>query len=87
MIVGRHNRERDMDFNICKERKVTNMRSATQEIVERLAPAIQFSLEEALSFINEDELIEITPKNIRMRKRILDPDDRYRVLRNKAKSK
>ena len=87
MIVGRHNRDRDMDFNICKERKITNMRSATQEIVERLAPAIQFSLEEALGFINEDELIEITPKNIRMRKRILDPDERYRVLRNKAKAR
>ncbi|MBL75528.1 MAG: translational GTPase TypA [Chloroflexi bacterium] len=85
MIVGRHNRDRDMDFNVCKERKITNMRSATQEIVERLAPAVQFSLEEALSFVNEDELIEITPKNIRMRKRILDPDERYRVLRNKAK--
>ena len=87
MIVGRHNRDRDMDFNVCKERKITNMRSATQEIVERLAPAVQFSLEEALSFVNEDELIEITPKNIRMRKRILDPDQRSRIARNKAKSR
>ena len=86
MVVGRHNRERDMDLNVCKERKMTNMRSATQEIVERLAPAVRFSLEEALGFINDDELVEVTPKSIRMRKRILDPDERYRVIRARAKA-
>lgn len=86
MIVGRHNRERDMDLNVCKERKMTNTRSATQEIVERLAPAVKFSLEEALGFISEDELVEVTPKSIRMRKRILNPDERYRVQRARAKS-
>ncbi len=86
MIVGRHNRERDMDLNVCKERKMTNMRSATQEIVERLAPPVKFSLEEALGFINEDELVEVTPKGVRMRKRILDPDERYRVNRARAKA-
>ena len=74
MIVGRHNRERDMDLNVCKERKTTNVRSSTQEIVERLEPAVKFSLEEALGFINADELVEITPKSIRMRKRILSPE-------------
>ena len=86
MIVGRHNRERDMDLNVCKERKTTNVRSSTQEIVERLEPAVKFSLEEALGFINADELVEITPKSIRMRKRILSPDERYRVQRSRAKS-
>ena len=86
MIVGRHNRERDMDLNVCKERKMTNMRSATSEIVERLAPAVKFSLEEALSFITEDELVEVTPKSIRMRKRILSPDERYRVQRARARA-
>ena len=86
MIVGRHNRERDMDLNVCKERKMTNIRSATQEIVERLAPAVKFSLEEALSFITEDELVEVTPKSIRMRKRILSPDERYRVQRARARA-
>ena len=86
MIVGRHNRERDMDLNVCRERKMTNTRSATQEIVERLAPAVKFSLEEALGFINEDELVEVTPKSIRMRKRILNPDERYRVHRARAKT-
>ena len=86
MIVGRHNRERDMDLNVCKERKTTNVRSSTQEIVERLEPAVKFSLEEALGFINADELVEITPKSIRMRKRILSPDERYRVQRSRAKT-
>ena len=86
MIVGRHNRERDMDLNVCKERKTTNVRSSTQEIVERLEPAVKFSLEEALGFINADELVEITPKSIRMRKRILSPDERYRVQRSRSKT-
>ena len=87
MIVGRHNRERDMDLNVCKERKMTNMRSATQEIVERLAPAVKFSLEEALGFVAEDELVEVTPQSIRMRKRVLHADERYRVQRNQSKSR
>ena len=86
MIVGRHNRERDMDLNVCKERKTTNVRSSTQEIVERLEPAVKFSLEEALGFINADELVEITPKSIRMRKRILSPDERYRVQRSRSRA-
>lgn len=65
---------------------MTNMRSATQEIVERLAPAVRFSLEEALGFVSDDELVEVTPKSIRMRKRILDPDERYRVNRARARA-
>jgi GTP-binding protein len=74
-----------MDLNITKERKVTNMRSATSEIVERLDPAIKFSLEEALDFIENDELVEVTPKSIRLRKRVLNVDERYRIHRGKAK--
>jgi GTP-binding protein len=86
MIVGSHPRERDMDINIAKERQVTNMRKATSEIVIRLDPAIKFSLEEALDFVESDELVEVTPKNIRLRKRILDSDARYRWMRSRAKS-
>ena len=86
MIVGRHNRERDMDLNVCKERKMSNMRSSTKDIAVRLAPSVKFSLEEALGFINMDELVEVTPKTIRMRKRILSPDERYRVERSRAKA-
>ncbi len=86
MIVGRHNRERDMDLNVCKERKMSNMRSSTQEIAERLAPAVKFSLEQALGFINADELVEVTPKSIRMRKRILSPGERHRAQRSRARA-
>ena len=86
MIVGRHNRERDMDLNVCKERKMSNVRSSTQEIAERLAPAVNFSLEQALGFINADELVEVTPKSIRMRKRILSSGERHRVQRSRARA-
>jgi GTP-binding protein len=86
MIVGSHPRDRDMDINIAKERQVTNMRKATSEIVIRLDPAIKFSLEEALDFVESDELVEVTPKNIRLRKRILPSDVRARSSRNRSKS-
>jgi GTP-binding protein len=86
MIVGMHARDRDLDLNICKERKVSNMRSATSEIVLRLEPAIKFSLEEALDFVATDELVEVTPKNIRLRKRVLQADQRYRDVRAKSRS-
>jgi GTP-binding protein len=86
MVVGRHNRDGDMNLNVTKERKQTNMRSATSEIVTRLAPPVQFSLEEALEFINPDELVEVTPESVRMRKRILNGDERYRSQRNAAKA-
>jgi len=86
MIVGSHPRDRDMDINIAKERQVTNMRKATSEIVIRLDPAIKFSLEEALDFVESDELVEVTPKNIRLRKRILPSDARSRSTRSRMKS-
>jgi GTP-binding protein len=81
MIVGVHNRDGDMDLNICKERKTTNHRSATSEVFERLEPPMQFSLEEALDFVASDELAEITPLMIRLRKRILEPGQRHRFAR------
>lgn len=87
MIVGTHARDRDLDLNICKERKLTNMRKATSEIVIRLDPAIIFSLEEALDFIEDDELVEVTPESIRLRKQILDPDARHRGVRDRGKAK
>ena len=83
MIVGMHNRDRDLDVNICKERKVTNMRSSTSEIFERLEPPILFSLEEALDFVAGDEVAEITPVNIRLRKRILNLNERHRMHRSR----
>ena len=87
MVVGMHSRDRDMNLNICKERKVTNMRSSTSEIVERLEPAIKFSLEEALDFVALDELVEVTPKSIRLRKRTLNAGARQREIRGSARAR
>ena len=84
MIVGMHNRDRDLDLNVCKERKMSNMRSSTSDIVERLETPIRFSLEEALEFVASDELAEITPSNIRLRKRVLNGNERHRMVRSRS---
>ncbi len=79
MIVGENSRSEDMDVNICKEKKLTNMRSATADELERLIPPRLLSLEQALEFCREDECIEVTPANVRIRKVILDKTERDRV--------
>ena len=87
MIVGEHCREGDLEVNITREKKLTNMRSATAEGFEKLVPPRKLSLEEAIEFIREDELIEVTPKAIRLRKRYLDPHERKRhALRQQQKA-
>ncbi|MBQ9194963.1 MAG: translational GTPase TypA [Bacteroidales bacterium] len=77
-VVGEHTRERDLNINICKTKKLTNVRAAGSDEKVVLPPAIKFSLEEALEYIQEDELVEITPNHMRMRKIQLDPLDRKR---------
>ena len=72
MIVGMHSRNQDIHVNVCKEKKLTNMRSSTADITKRLSPSIKMTLEESLDFIAIDELLEVTPKNIRLRKRELN---------------
>ena len=76
MIVGENSRPDDMDVNITKEKKLTNMRSSTSEIGIHLVPPRVLSLEQAIEFINDDELVEITPSTIRLRKRILAANER-----------
>ena len=71
MIVGENARQSDMDVNITKEKKQTNMRASTADEAIRLIPPRVLSLEQAIEFINDDELVEVTPKSIRLRKRIL----------------
>ena len=71
MIVGENSRQNDMDVNVTKEKKQTNMRASTADEAIRLIPPRQLSLEQAIEFINDDELVEVTPKTIRLRKRIL----------------
>jgi GTP-binding protein len=71
MIVGESNRPQDMDINVCKTKKLTNMRSATSETLVTLQAPVQMNLEKCLEYIASDELMEITPQSVRMRKRAL----------------
>ena len=84
-VIGENSREDDMDVNPCKKKHVSNMRASGSDDAIRLIPPIFFSLEQALEHINDDELVEVTPKNIRMRKRILDRVERSRI-RGRAKN-
>ena len=77
-VVGEHTRERDLNINICKTKKLTNVRAAGSDEKIILPPAIKFSLEEALEYIQEDELVEVTPHFMRIRKVLLDPLARKR---------
>jgi GTP-binding protein TypA/BipA len=79
MIVGLNVRPDDLVVNVCKEKQKTNVRSSTSDIAVRLTPPVLMSLEQSLDFINNDELVEITPKNIRLRKRLLTLHDRNRM--------
>jgi GTP-binding protein len=79
MIVGLNSRGQDLAVNVCKEKKQTNIRSSTSDIAVKLAPPMRMSLEQALDFINDDELVEVTPKNIRLRKKLLTQHQRLRA--------
>ena len=83
MIVGLNSRGEDIAINVCKEKHLTNTRASGSDDALRLVPPIQFSLEKAIEFIAEDELVEVTPKNIRLRKKILDSKTRERMARSK----
>jgi GTP-binding protein len=76
MIVGENSREADMEVNITKEKKLTNMRSSTADEAIRLIPPRELTLEKAIEFIADDEYVEVTPKSIRLRKKVLDPKKR-----------
>jgi GTP-binding protein len=77
MIIGEHNRDNDINVNACKTKKLTNMRSSTKDDAVVLAPITPMTLERAIEFIKEDEMVEITPNHIRLRKNILSADRRY----------
>ena len=84
MIIGENSRDVDLDVNITKEKKLTNMRSSTAESFEKLVPPRRMSLEEAIEFIREDELIEVTPKYFRIRKRFLDSHERKKYMMKRS---
>jgi GTP-binding protein len=79
MIVGLNSRAQDIAVNVCKEKKQSNVRSSTSEIAIKLTPAVKLSLEQALDFIKDDELVEITPKSIRLRKKLLTQAERLKA--------
>ncbi len=83
MIIGQHTRENDLEVNVLKGKKLTNVRAAGKDEAVRLTPPIRMTLEKALAYIEDDELVEVTPKSIRLRKTLLDPNDRKRAERAK----
>ena len=83
MIVGEHTRDNDLEINVLKGKQLTNIRTTSKDEMVRLTPPIRMSLEKALAYIQDDELVEVTPKSIRLRKRLLDPNERKRASRAK----
>lgn len=87
MIVGSHRRDGDIEINVCKEKKLTNIRSSTADIAKRLKATIRMSLEESLAFISDDELVEVTPQNLRLRKMEMSSVERKRRRRRAARAR
>jgi GTP-binding protein len=83
MIVGEHTRDNDLEVNVLKGKKLTNIRTTSKDEAVRLTPPIRMTLERALAYIQDDELVEVTPKSIRLRKRHLDSNDRKKAERQK----
>ncbi len=82
MIIGEHNRENDLEVNVLKGKKLTNIRTTSKDEAVRLTPPIRMTLERSLAWIQDDELMEVTPKSIRLRKTYLDPNERKRFERS-----
>ncbi len=82
MVVGQYNRQGDLDVNVCRGKQLTNMRTSSSDGTVQLTPHTQLSLEQSIDFIEDDELLEVTPKSLRLRKRFLDPNQRKRAAKN-----
>ena len=83
-MVGEHTRGNDLSVNVLKGKKLSNVRASGKDDAVTLTPPIKMTLEKALAFISEEELVEVTPKSIRVRKALLDPHERKRAERRKA---
>jgi GTP-binding protein len=81
MIIGENSKDNDLDVNVLTGKQLTNIRTTSKDEAIRLTPPLQMSLEKAIAYINDDELVEVTPKNIRLRKRYLDPNMRKRMAK------
>jgi GTP-binding protein len=86
MIIGEHTRENDLEVNVIKGKQLTNIRAAGKDEAVRLTPPIRMTLEKAIAYIGDDELVEVTPKSIRLRKRELDPNARKRAAKVAAEA-
>ena len=84
MVVGEYSKPGDLTLNVCKKKHLTNMRQSNRDIEVRLTPPKQMSLDEAIEYLAEDDLLEVTPESIRIRKRILDSEERGKLIK-KAK--
>jgi len=87
MIVGMNTRSQDIAVNVCKEKKKTNVRSSTSDFAIKLTPPVRLGLEKAIDFIKKDELVEVTPENIRMRKKLRTQTQRLRNIASARRSK
>jgi GTP-binding protein len=87
MIVGEHSRDNDLEINVLKGKQLTNIRTTSKDEAVRLVPPKRMTLEEMIAYIEEDELVEVTPKNLRLRKTELDANERKRASRDKKKGK
>src|SRR3974390_2270518 len=83
MIVGEHTRDNDLIVNVLKGKQLTNIRTTSKDEPIRLRPPIRMTLKKALAYIQDDELVEVTPKSIRLRKKLLDENDRKKAERSK----
>jgi GTP-binding protein len=86
MMIGEHSRGNDLDVNVLKGKQLTNIRAAGKDEAVRLTPPRRMSLEQAIAYIDDDELVEVTPKSIRLRKRFLEPEDRKRARKQAAQA-
>ena len=84
MIIGIHTRDNDLEVNVLKGKKLTNIRTTSKDEAVRLTPPVKMTLERSLAWIQDDELVEVTPKSIRLRKAVLDPNERKRAEKSKA---
>jgi GTP-binding protein len=85
MIIGEHSKGNDLEVNILEGKKLTNVRASGKDEATRLIPPMRLTLEKAMAYIEDDELLEVTPKSIRLRKRHLDPNDRKKAERQGEK--
>ncbi len=87
MVVGQHIRDTDLTVNVCKKKHLTNVRSSTSDIAVRLTPPRNMSLDDCIEYLSADELLEVTPQNLRLRKRILNTDERRKIARREGKDR